>query len=208
MADTKTVEVACFRCKILEPHYRLILHSHQHYSAIRDMKSGNHGITSITVDPFCRFLEEVGTFQNDFCSRNACLVIFAEANFEGGEEDENTRDLNDDNALMRFEFIECLVRVAFLCYGSDVNKSVSKALQVLVWRASSGKTVDSNRRWSTDSTTSDGTYSTGPVEKVLRSRNVGSGDTNTIRASIPSRAMEAGETSGPPNCTGCSSTRT
>ena len=175
MADTKTVEVACFEvCKILKPHYSLILHIHQHYSAIRDMKSGNHGITSITVDPFCRFLEEVGTFQNDFCSRNACLVIFAEANFEGGEEDDNTRDLNDDNALMRFEFIECLVRVAFLCYGSDVNKSVSKALQVLVMEnVIKCKTVDSNRRWSTDANHfRRNVFYTGPVEKVLRSRNV------------------------------------
>ena len=171
----KNVDDVLGECKtILNSQYQLLLQIHQHYSSVRDIKGGNHGISSITVDPFCRFLEEIGAFQSEHCSRNACILIFTEANNEGEEEDSKTRDLNDDNALMRFEFIECLLRVAFLCHGDDVSRSVVKALQVLILEnIGKSKTTDVNRRWSTS--TSDfrkNVFYTDPVEKILRSRNV------------------------------------
>ena len=162
-------------CKnIFEQNYRLILHIHQHYASIRDIEHGNNGITSITVDPFCRFLEEIGLFQNQHCSRNACLVIFAEANNESGEDDAKTRVLNDDNALMRFEFIECLVRVAFLCHGEDSQGSTVSSLKILIHKnIHKSKSKASCRRWALDQDNfrRNVLYTEG-VEKALRSRNV------------------------------------
>lgn len=61
-----------------------------------------------------------------------CMFLVAATNFE--EDPESAMgEANDDNALMRFEFLEALTRVAMLKYGKDQGlNDISDSVQMMM----------------------------------------------------------------------------
>ena len=97
---------------------------------------GNGGDFSLQFNEYSHLLEECGIPlpESDFCKRSDLDTIFIAANYE---EDRNSEDakLNDDNSLMRFEYIETLVRIAvarFIRTVPDFPKDICLATQKLI----------------------------------------------------------------------------
>lgn len=59
---------------------------------------------TMTLDKWLSFCTDVGLMES--MSRNELQRIFAAVNFEEAEGDPDANEENDDNAMMRFEFLE------------------------------------------------------------------------------------------------------
>jgi hypothetical protein len=97
---------------------------------------GNGGEFSLQFNEYSHLLEECGIplAESDFCKRSDLDTIFIAANYE---EDKMSADakLNDDNSLMRFEYIETLVRIAvarFIRTVPEFPKDICLATQKLI----------------------------------------------------------------------------
>jgi len=74
----------------------------------------------------------LASYKSKNCKPTDCDNIFIATNFE--EDPESAMgEANDDNALMRFEFLEALTRVAMLKYGKDQGlNDISDSVQMMM----------------------------------------------------------------------------
>lgn len=85
---------------------------------------------SISENNFIRFVQDCGISDDSTaCTAAECSKIFIVCNFES-DKATATSDANDDRALMRFEFMECLVRMSVARFRHETN-DVSECLDRL-----------------------------------------------------------------------------
>ena len=86
---------------------------------------------SIGLNAFSDFVDDCKIVDKATCSRKDIDTIFIVANLEEDKQSK-TNKANDDRALMRFEFLDCVVRIAIAKYlKSGVTNDVSDALKML-----------------------------------------------------------------------------
>ena len=86
---------------------------------------------SIGLNAFSDFVDDCKIVDKATCSRKDIDTIFIVANLEEDKQSK-TNKANDDRALMRFEFLDCVVRIAIAKYlKSGITNDVSDALQML-----------------------------------------------------------------------------
>ena len=102
--------------ELLETFAKLAAHIYNTFDFYAVMGSGTD-VTQIQLNQFTDLLDDCEIVEKDRveCNRAAMDSIFVVTNREDDQE-EDTADANDDRALMRFEFLEILVRIAAAKY--------------------------------------------------------------------------------------------
>jgi len=113
------IELGEIRDAMYENH-TIIYTAYTYYCAIRDEGDGY----AMGLFAFFTFLRDCRLIDNDskFCNSRAYESIFLAANVEEKANTVEQRELNranDDCSLMRFEFMQCLVRLAIAKYVRD-----------------------------------------------------------------------------------------
>jgi len=65
--------------------------------------------------------------EKDGCSAEAAEVVFLECNVQSDPRDPITKLTNNPSALMRFELIECVVRLAICHFGNGEVRARARA---------------------------------------------------------------------------------
>jgi len=103
--------------KVLEENYNAIACAFEYYAAL-----GSGSPHHLQLNSYSTFLDaaQIPDPESFSIKRSDCDTIFITANFV---QDKKSKmyEVNDEHALMRFEFIEMLVRVASAKYGKDVD---------------------------------------------------------------------------------------
>ena len=85
---------------------------------------------SISQNSYNLMLQETGIpDETTACTFDECKKVFIVCNFEADKKSEQS-DMNEDKALMRYEFIECLVRMAHARFKKDID-DVSECVDAL-----------------------------------------------------------------------------
>ena len=90
----------------------------------------NKSAFSISENNFNRFVSDCAIADDSTaCTASECSKIFIVCNFET-DKTSAANEVNDDRALMRYEFMECLVRMAVARFRHEIN-DVSECLDRL-----------------------------------------------------------------------------
>ena len=118
------VRIALYEC------YRTLIDAFEFYSVKGKGYRHSH---VIDIDAFNLFVEDCDIADNKTCKAADIQYIFEFENAEENTEDASEmNDMNDDSALMRFEFLGCIVRLAIVKYvKSALVDDVSEAVQLL-----------------------------------------------------------------------------
>jgi len=94
--------------QVIVSNYGSIVSLFNYYASI-----GTGGDFSMQLNEFSQFLEDCGIpdGESDYCKRSDCDTAFITANYME-DPDEASKKVNDINSLMRFEFLEVIVRIA------------------------------------------------------------------------------------------------
>jgi len=119
----------------LERQYAVICRAFQYFCM-----TGNalgEGCYSMSLNQWTAFLQdaEIPEQASAECKMKDLDTMFISTNFEDDKNDEASK-VNDDLALMRFEFLEIIVRIAIAKYGKGVaTDDVSDAVDILCERS-------------------------------------------------------------------------
>ena len=111
--EMNTIMDEMYEC--FEPHYQHIMWTFEFYSAMGNSSDMSQMLYNQCMD----FLGDTDIIEpkNKKMDRSVMDSIFIEANKEGEEQDESeVGDTNADRALMRFELVEMIVRIALKKY--------------------------------------------------------------------------------------------
>jgi hypothetical protein len=110
--------------------YNILLDAFEFYSF---MGKGYRHSHVIDINAFNVFVEDCDLADNKTCNPTDIQNIFEFENAEENTEDAvDKNSMNDDSALMRFEFLGCIVRLAVVKYiKSNVVDDVSEAVQLI-----------------------------------------------------------------------------
>ena len=132
--DVEMIEIR----EVLHDHLALIYGAYTYYCCLSELHDG----FSLGVGAYFQFLQDIKAVDNEskYMNARALESIFVAANVEEVAKSFEERELNkanDDQALMRFEWIQCLVRIAIAKYVRDENSSehipdVSEAVSVFL----------------------------------------------------------------------------
>ncbi|KAK3259440.1 hypothetical protein CYMTET_31563, partial [Cymbomonas tetramitiformis] len=117
---------------VFKEHYDIISRLYTYYS-ITGGGTGA-GAFSMKLNAWSRFIKDCDIIdpKSERCKSQDIDTAFVATNFEEGDNDDLNDD-NDDQALMRFEFIEILTRVAVMKYGHGVKTfDPAEALKMLI----------------------------------------------------------------------------
>ncbi len=111
--------------------YSTIMDAFEFYSVMGTSVSQAY---SIQLNAFSDFVDDCKIADNRTCKRKDIDTIFIVANLEEDKKAKSAK-INDDRALMRFEFLDCVVRIAIAKYlKSGDTDDVSDALEWLCER--------------------------------------------------------------------------
>eukprot|EP00976_Prorocentrum_cordatum_P087127 1186777-Prorocentrum_minimum.AAC.4 len=114
--------------QVLEDHYTEVACAFEFYAAL-----GSGSPHHLQLNSYSTFLDAALIPDSESLSikRSDCDTIFITSNFVQDKKS-TMYAVNDEHALMRFEFIEMLVRVASAKYGKDVgNFDLVAGLEVI-----------------------------------------------------------------------------
>jgi hypothetical protein len=118
-------------CKdCLKKNFQALARSFIYYSLL-----GTGDIFSMQLNEYSDFIDEcrIPDHDSEHCKRSHCDTLFITANYE-----ENDDKNNDDNALMRFEFLEIVVRMAVMKFGEgqsetwDLSDNINRLISELI----------------------------------------------------------------------------
>jgi len=121
--------------EVLMLHFAMIARLFNYYCCLQpDNDEAMFSMKFNAWATLCRDLK-LSNQKSKYCKPADCDNVFVATNFEE-QKDGALADANDDLALMRFEFLEALTRVALLKFGKeegvhDVSESVEKLLNFL-----------------------------------------------------------------------------
>lgn len=77
------------------------------------------GVFHMHLNQYTQCLEEslIPDSESKGCRKSDCDTLFILCNFVENKDDAQLREVNDDHALMRYEFIEVMARLAVAKYG-------------------------------------------------------------------------------------------
>ena len=77
------------------------------------------GIFHLHLNQYSQCLEEsrIPDPESKGCRKSDCDTLFILCNFVENKDDKQLKEVNDDHALMRYEFVEVLIRLACAKYG-------------------------------------------------------------------------------------------
>ena len=108
-----------------QKRYAMLLRMYDHYCLI----SGLNGKAAFSMtENFFQMMLKDANVCDERCSASACSKIFIVVNFETDKKSAEA-EVNEDKALMRFELLECFVRIAVEKYQheiSDVSECIDK----------------------------------------------------------------------------------
>ena len=108
--------------------YGTVLRIFDYYCACSS--ATNKSAFSISENNFNRFVSDCAIADDSTaCTASECSKIFIVCNFET-DKTSAANEVNDDRALMRYEFMECLVRMAVARFRHEIN-DVSECLDRL-----------------------------------------------------------------------------
>jgi len=115
----------------IDKHYPLMMRAFKYFSLL-----GSGGCFTMQLNEYTDFLDTclIPDPESDKCKRSDCDTLFITANYEEDKKSEVSK-VNEDNALLRFEFIEVLIRLALAKYGNGIETyDVSDAVSMLFER--------------------------------------------------------------------------
>ena len=77
------------------------------------------GVFHLHLNQYTQCLEEakIPDPESKSCRKSDCDTLFILCNFVENKDDKQLKEVNDDHALMRYEFVEVLTRLAVAKYG-------------------------------------------------------------------------------------------
>eukprot|EP00854_Cymbomonas_tetramitiformis_P026993 gene26993-33202_t len=120
----------------LAENYRRVARIYDVYSTV-----GSGDNFCMQFNGFSSFIADskIADVKSKFCQRGHCDTVFVAANFEEGNADDDN-DGNNDDALMRFEFLEVIIRLAMKKYleggakwdAEDLGRAIKRLLKECV----------------------------------------------------------------------------
>eukprot|EP00891_Asterochloris_glomerata_P005689 jgi/Astpho2/5689/fgenesh1_pg.00079_%23_100_t len=127
--DDKTAMADLFG--LFKQHYQTLSTAFMYYSC-----GGSSDTFHMSLNQFTSFLEDCKIADGDsqYVRRSDCDTIFIVANFQPNKNDPMNA-INDEHALMRFEFIEAVSRLAIAKYGkAQETDDIVEAMSLLIQR--------------------------------------------------------------------------
>lgn len=127
--DTELTELRV----VFEEHYTLITKVFDFYSCA--LGQAGNGAYMMKVNAWYKFCQDSGLADPDslHCKKQDLDVLFKVTNFEEGDKSSTENKINCDVSLMRFEFVEILIRAAMAKYGNGQHTwDASTALVMLI----------------------------------------------------------------------------
>ncbi|KAK3240538.1 hypothetical protein CYMTET_49627 [Cymbomonas tetramitiformis] len=114
---------------LIKKHYHILVSVFEYYAAL-----GSGSPFHIQLNAYTTFLEDcqIPSSESQFCKRSDCDTTFIVANYVA-EKKGKVYEVNDEHALMRFEFLEVLIRIAISKYGKgQETEDPMGALEILI----------------------------------------------------------------------------
>mmetsp|Transcript_13233 Transcript_13233/g.20160 ORF Transcript_13233/g.20160 Transcript_13233/m.20160 type:complete len:383 (-) Transcript_13233:290-1438(-) len=112
---------------LFQARYRAVISAFDYYCVVSNL-TGSAGF-SIQQNQYMSFVQDCDIPDKN-CSVEAISQIFVAVNFES-DKGSMEADVNEDRALMRFEFVECMIRIAAKKYENQteyLNEAVERLM--------------------------------------------------------------------------------
>ncbi|KAK3254963.1 hypothetical protein CYMTET_35839, partial [Cymbomonas tetramitiformis] len=115
---------------MIKNYYRAITGGHRYFSSL-----GTGDVSNMQFNEWSTFLVHCGIPdpKSKFCKLKDLDVVFVTTDFEGDRTSGGVKTA-DSKALLRFEFVEALVRTAICKYAKDLSRPIYEAIQMLFER--------------------------------------------------------------------------